>query len=65
MSYRCLANVLSRQDNSKTILRCLEDVLCRLGKLSAEKSQKKPKTRNFNAFLMFSKQRWMDAPDCE
>ena len=31
MSYRYLENVLSRQDNSKTILRCIEDVLCRLG----------------------------------
>ena len=31
MSCRYLENVLSRQDNSKTILRCLEDVLCRLG----------------------------------
>ena len=31
MSFRYLENVLSRQDNSKTILRYLEDVLCRLG----------------------------------
>ena len=31
MSSRYLKNVLSRQVNSKTILRCLEDVLCRLG----------------------------------
>ena len=31
MSCRYLGNVLSRQDNSKTILRCLEDVLCQLG----------------------------------
>ena len=33
MSCRYLENVLSWQDNSKTILRCLEDVLCRLGDL--------------------------------
>ena len=33
MFCRYLENVLSRQDNSKAILRCLEDVLCRLGKL--------------------------------
>ena len=31
MSCKYLKNVLSRQDNSKTILRCLEDNLCRLG----------------------------------
>ena len=31
MSCRYLGDVLSRQDISKTILRCLEDVLCRLG----------------------------------
>ena len=31
MSCRYLENVLSRQYNSNTILRCLEDVLCRLG----------------------------------
>ena len=31
MSFRHLKNVLSRQDNSKTKVRCLEDVLCRLG----------------------------------
>ena len=34
MSCRYLENVLSRQGNSKTILRCLEDVLCRLGMFS-------------------------------
>ena len=31
MSCRYLENVLSRQDNSKAILRCFEHVLCRLG----------------------------------
>ena len=31
MSCRYLEDVLPRQDNSKTILRCLEDILCRLG----------------------------------
>ena len=31
MFFRDLKNVLSRQDNSKTNLRCLEDVLHRLG----------------------------------
>ena len=31
MFFRHLKNVLSRQDNSKTNLRCLEDVLRRLG----------------------------------
>ena len=35
---RYLENVLSRQDNSKTILRCLEDVLCHLGKTHDFKS---------------------------
>ena len=30
-------------------------------RFSAEKSQKKAKTTNFHAYLMFSKQRWMDA----
>ena len=31
MSCRYLENVTSKQDNSKTILKCFEDVLCRLG----------------------------------
>ena len=39
MSCRYLENVLSRQDNSKTILRCLEDVLCRLGNRSCDFSE--------------------------
>ena len=33
--------------------------------LFSEKSQKKAKTTDFNYFLMFSKQRLMDAPDCD
>ena len=33
--------------------------------LFSEKSQKKAETTDFNTFLMFSKQRWMDAPDCD
>ena len=33
--------------------------------LFSEKSQKKAKTTDFNSFLMFSKQWWMDAPDCD
>ena len=32
MFCRYLEDVLPKQDNSKTILRCLEDVLYRLGK---------------------------------
>ena len=32
MSFRRLKNVFSRQDNSKTKVRCLEDVLCWLGR---------------------------------
>ena len=36
MSCRYLENVLSRQDNSKAILRCLEDVLCQLGNMNKE-----------------------------
>ena len=39
MSCRYLENVLSRQDNSKTILRCLEDVLCRQGNRSCDFSE--------------------------
>ena len=31
MSFRHLKNVLLRQDNSKTKVKCPEDVLCRLG----------------------------------
>ena len=31
MFCRYLKNVPSRRDNSKTILRCLENALCRLG----------------------------------
>ena len=31
--------------------------------LFSEKSQKKAKTTDFNSFLIFSKQRWMDALD--
>ena len=34
MFFRHLKNILSRQDNSKKNLRCLEDVLRRLGKKS-------------------------------
>ena len=34
MSFRYLENVLSRKGNPKTILRCLEDVLCPLGQRS-------------------------------
>ena len=33
-------------------------------RLSAKKSQKKAKTTDSNAFLMFSKKRRMDVPDC-
>ena len=33
MFFRHLDIVFSRQDNSKTKVRCLEDFLCRLGKL--------------------------------
>ena len=32
--------------------------------LFSEKSQKKAKTTDLGSFLMFLKQRWMDAPDC-
>ena len=40
MFFRHLKNVLSRQDSSKTKLRCLEDVLHRLGIKSTEMMQK-------------------------
>ena len=33
--------------------------------LFSEKSQKNAKTTDFNSFLMYSKQRWMDVPDCD
>ena len=38
MSCRYLENVFSRKDNSKKILRCLEDVLCRLGSRQQNKN---------------------------
>ena len=37
MSCRYLEKVLSKQGNSKTIVRCLEDVLCRLGLMLIER----------------------------
>ena len=52
---------LSQHDDAKEICFATSFLL----RFSEQESQKKTKIKDFKAFLIFSKQWWMDAPDWE